>query len=184
MTLRIRQNSPMTRVIKQTMAIVLLAALTGCRKEEPLVESAEQNRIADSLQVMLRPNSRVILYSLDPIVYEDPAPSGIEMFQGYRVLGRAEISDAGERDGLLKALAESARKNRGVVALCFNPRHALHIEGGSAPIDLTICFECLQVHPSGLNGDKGFIISEAPEPAFDASLNKHGLPKSQNLTRR
>jgi hypothetical protein len=169
----------MRRVINQAMLMVLLAALIGCRKEESLVDSAEQNRIADSVQALLRPNSRVILYSLDPVVYEEPAPAGTEMFRGYRVLGRAEITEAGEREGLLKALSESARNNRGVVALCFNPRHGLHIEGGDAPVDLAICFECLQVYPSGFNGDKGFIISEAPEPLFDVSLKKHGLPKSK-----
>ncbi|HVF72936.1 MAG TPA: hypothetical protein VM940_15140 [Chthoniobacterales bacterium] len=168
----------MLRAIKQTVLIVILATLAACRKEEPLVDSAEQMRIAGSLQALVRPNARVVLYSLDPNVYEEP-PAGTEIFRGYRVLGRAEITDPAEREGLVKALSESARKNRGVVALCFNPRHGLHIEGGDAPVDLAICFECLQVYPAGFNADKPFIISEAPEPLFDASLKKHGLPKSE-----
>ncbi len=168
------------RVITKAMLVIVLAGCLGCRKTEPpLVDPAAQAQIADAMQALLAPNARMTLYSLHPYLRDDSASPDTDRLHGYRILGRAEITDRAEQRSLLNALADGVRKNRGVVAMCFNPRHALRIEGGFAPIDLVICFECLQIYPHGFNGDKGIVTSEAPEPVFDAALKNHGLPKDK-----
>ena len=127
-------------------------------------------RVARALEKMLASDQRMTLSSLDPD-HGDDSP---------QVLGEAEITGRPEQQALLNALADGVRNNDGSAMLCFNPRHALHIQKGGHIVKLLICFECRQVYPYGFNKDRGFIVSSAPEPVFDAALKRHGLPRSKH----
>src|ERR1700730_8321568 len=127
----------MKRTLTATL-VMLLTASAFARENKPLVDPVEQKRIADSLHSLLQPSSRVFLYSVNPPPYKDSAPSRTEMFHGYQVLGRAEITDTKEKQGLLDALCEGVRNNDGMVMFCFNPRHALRIQTAGSRVDLTI----------------------------------------------
>ena len=159
--------------------LVLIATSAFPQEHGSLVDPVAQKALADSLRSLLRPESRVFLYAMDPRLPRGRARKGTEMFHGYRVLGRAEIKDAGEKQVLLDALAEGITGSNGVIAYCFEPRHALRVETGDARVDFNICFECLQIFPHGFNGDKGIPVTRAPEAVFDAALKKHGLRKSK-----
>jgi hypothetical protein len=159
------------RALRTTSLIILLAGLSGCR---------EESLVANELDQLASSASRVVLYSLDPAQRHDNAPHTNTIFHGFGILGRAEITDQQERQALLRALAEGVRNNDGVVAACFRPRHALHIEHAGRRIDLTICFECFSVQTHGFNQGKGFMTSERPESTFDEALKRHRLPKSTN----
>jgi hypothetical protein len=144
-----------------------------------LANEAVEGTRHDSLRSLLRPESRVFLYAMHPELPRGPARKRAEIFHGYRVLGRAEIKDQSERQALLDALAEGVASSNGVIAYCFEPRHALRIETGDTRVDLNICFECLQVRPVGFHGDRGIPVTRVPEAIFDALLKKHGLRKSK-----
>lgn len=159
------------QTFRAVLVIFLAIVLTGCR---------EESRVADELDQLARSASRIVLYSLDPAQRHDNAPHTETIFHGFGILGRSEITDQQERHVLLRALAEGVRKNDGIVAACFRPRHALHIEQGDRRIDLTICFECFSVQARGFNQEKGFITSARPEAVFDQTLKRHHLPKSTN----
>lgn len=116
--------------------------------------------------------------SLDPTnalrVEGDPeAPPG-NNFHGYRELGRVAITDPAVRKRLNEALQEGARANTGMAALCFDPRHGIHLVHGGKETDLVICFHCLQVQVHGEG--EGFLSMGSPEPVFDDVLTKAGVP--------
>ena len=157
--------------------LVLVAASAFSQDQGSPVDPVAQKTLADSLRSLVRPDSRVFLYAMDPRLPRGRARKGTEMFHGYRVLGRAEIKDAAEKQALLDALGEGITSSNGIIAYCFEPRHALRVETGDARVDLNICFECLQIFPHGFNGDRGIPVTRGPETVFDAALKKHGLRK-------
>ena len=159
--------------------LVLTAATAFPQDQDSLVDPVAQKALADSFRSLLRPESRVFLYAMDPRLPRGRGRKRADLFHGYRVLGRAEIKDTDEKQALLDALAEGITSSDGVIAYCFEPRHALRIQTGAARVDLNICFECLQIFPHGLNGDRGIPVTRAPEAVFDAALKKHGLRKSK-----
>jgi hypothetical protein len=161
------------------LLLVLIATSASPQDPDSLVDPAAQKALADSLSSLLRPESRVFLYAMHPELPRGRARKRAEMFHGYRVLGRTEIKDQSERQALLDALAEGVASSNGVIAYCFEPRHALRIETGDTRVDLNICFECLQIHPVGFHGDRAIPVTRAPEGIFDASLKKYGLRKSK-----
>jgi uncharacterized protein (DUF488 family) len=162
-----------------TALLVLVAARAFPQDQNSLVDPVAQKALADSLRSVLRPDSRVFLYAMDSRLPRGRASKRTEMFQDYRVLGRAEIKDAAENQALLDALAEGITSSNGVIAYCFEPRHALRVETADARVDLNICFECLQIFPHGFNGNRSIPVTRGPEAVFDAALKKHGLQKSK-----
>jgi hypothetical protein len=122
--------------------------------------------------------STMALYSLDPgqLVHDETIRTQT-VFHGYDILGRADVTDASEQRALVRALASGARESDGrTVALCFNPRHGLHVEQAGQAMDFVICFECLQVHAHGFQLGDGFLITASPQATFDDSLRRHQIP--------
>ena len=158
--------------------LVLIAASAFPQDHDSGVDPVAQKALSDSVRSLLRPESRVFLYAMHPELPRGRARKRADLFHGYRVLGRAEIKGASEKQALLDALAEGITSSDGGIAYCFEPRHALRIQTGDARLDLNICFECLQIFPHGFNGDRGIPVTRSPEAVFDAALKKHGLRKS------
>ena len=149
--------------------LVLLLALCRRPKQPDVVAAIE--KLADA-------PSKMVLYSLNPSNVPGSKDTYNErMFDGFPILDRAEISDRNEQRALLRALARGASENDNQVGLCFNPRHALHVEQSGHAIDFTICFECFQVAKRGFSPG-AFLTSRSPEPIFDESLKAHDMPVS------
>ena len=67
-----------------------------------------------------------------------------------------------------------------MVAMCFNPRHGIHVVRGETVHDLVICFECLQVEVFE-NGQpaKGFLVSDSPQSVFEDALRAANVPLAE-----
>ena len=151
-----------------TIFVFLLAAtLSNC---------GEKARIGNAIEKLGNAPSKFVLYSLDPRKRHEESLHNQKVFHGFNILGRAQITDSSEQRALLRALAHGVRENDGPPAACFDPRHALHVDQGGRSIDLVICFECSQVHAYGFNQHDSFLTSASPQPIFDDSLRRHGLP--------
>lgn len=69
-----------------------------------------------------------------------------EDLHGYRILGRAQLASASDRNHLLALIEKGIEDSDGTVAACFNPRHGIRIVKGGVVTELVICFECLSLH--------------------------------------
>jgi hypothetical protein len=150
--------------------VLLTLLLVGCghRKKQPTVVAA--------LEKIASAPSRMVLYSLEPYDQHDGEYTDTR-FNGYDILGKAEITETSEQQVLLRALAQAASQYDDGPALCFNPRHALHIEQNGRSLDFTICFECFRVDTRGFEpGD--FLTDRTPTATFDRSLKTHNLPRA------
>ncbi len=96
------------------------------------------------------------------------------------MLGRTTVADQATRQTLNGALRAGARENRGAVALCFKPRHGVHVVHEGKAYDLVICFEWMQTQVfDGERRVEGFLASEAPQPVFDEVLRAAGVPLAE-----
>jgi hypothetical protein len=129
----------------------------------------------------LETGTSIEILALHPFPHEaDGKPTSPEEgFHGYRILGRAPITDPGERRRLIEALYDGLARPAPFAA-CFNPRHGIRAVAGADTIDLVVCFECdtVQIHsPARAERPGSLPTSRAPEPAFDVILAAHGLEK-------
>lgn len=156
------------RAFLALLALSLVACTKHTKSPPPAV--AALDKLAES-------PSKMVLYSLNPVNNHDRHLTTDTIFDGFDILGKAEIADRNEQQSLLRALAHGASENHGEINLCFRPRHALHIEQDGKAIDFTICFECLQVETRGF--DPGaFLTTASTQSAFDQSLQAHHLPSA------
>lgn len=176
----------MTRARSSTLraassAVLLLCALAACGASvrspaRTLAEVDFGGDVPAREAALLRDAAALELMALDP---SPPTPADLAdpaRFHGYRVLGRATVTDPATRLALLDLLARGARENDGTVAACFNPRHGVRAELGGRTAELVICFECLswQVFGDGArvaNGD----TAATHEPEVSALYRAAGL---------
>lgn len=98
------------------------------------------------------------LRALDPVPHALRAERGeaspdAELLRGYAVLGTAEVTDGALKARLADHLTRAVEASDGMVAACFDPRHALSCQGPEGSYDVLICFECLQIYVYG-DGDE------------------------------
>lgn len=149
----------------------LVAALTlGSRRAPPPRAELDPLRAAVSVEVL----------RLDPRAKAEKE-AGPGDFHQYPILGRAMVAAAADRAGLIAALERGMHENDGTVAGCFNPRHGLRATAPDGTItDYVICFECFSA--SVYQGDRrtgGFLTTRSPQGAFDAVLERLGVPPAQ-----
>jgi hypothetical protein len=133
----------------------------------------EKNKIPDHLRTVLEKAEKFELLSLSPErLKEKPA----DAFHGWKVLGKTTVEGA-DREKLVTAFKKGVEANEGVAAACFNPRHGIRVTHDGKTADFVICFECLQVSAYlGDKDEKGFLITQSPQPAFDAVLKAAKVP--------
>ncbi len=105
----------------------------------------------------------VTLVSIDPVDYRDR-----------RRLGAVALTGA-EKTNVVQALKKSVlEKPNSLEAGCFEPRHALEVEGGCT---VTICFACAQLYADfpGQKTEK-LLLTGSASKALDASLKRHHVP--------
>lgn len=145
------------------LTLALIGAIGCCTKMNPVAN--------------LEQATSITLYSIDGNHYPQDEiarrPANAEIFHGYPVLGKIELTDAADRKTLLSELRRGIEANEGTVAGCFIPRHALRATEASGTVDYVICFQCMQinVYENGKSGTN-MLTTAAPQPAFDAILKK------------
>jgi hypothetical protein len=175
-----RSAKPMIRF----SALLLLTALLlkGAHGADDTFRS-DQNHIAATIQKFQASKIKLFLYSLDPNdlrIYTGKFPENSDkVFHRFPILGRTEITSAGEKTDLLKSFAKGILESDGSVASCFNPRHGIRIITGTTTNDFVICFECLGVHAYNFNSDKGFLTSSSPNKVFNKLLDEYHIKKAE-----
>jgi hypothetical protein len=149
----------MNRRIPSLAPFVL--ALVGCTSSAP----------PDPLLDGLAGAQRLELLALHPYPHERTEPlTPAADFHGYEILGRADATDAAERDALLALVRRGIAASDGSVAACFNPRHGLSFTKDGHVTDLVICFECLSltIYVDGARAD-----SRLTAATFAADVTAH-----------
>lgn len=93
---------------------------------------------------VLATSERFTLYSLKPISVMS-RKHGAGAFHGYPILGQMEIRDVSKLQELVAALYGGIAENTGFEAACHNPRHAIRAVKGRRIVEMTICFECMNI---------------------------------------
>jgi hypothetical protein len=146
------------------------AGLAGC-------DGDKKNKMPDDLRAVLESADQFELLSLSPDRLEEKPKDG---FHGWKVLGKTTVQDAETRKKLVAALQKGVEENTGIAAGCFNPRHGIRVTRDGQATDFVICFECLQVEVySGETARRGFLVTNSPQPAFDAVLKEAKLPLAE-----
>ncbi len=164
--------------MKILILIALSLPLVACKKSERELFKEDQTRVATEVEKLLTPHSRVTLYSLDPVTRVETTKTDDQIFHGYDILGKTELSDPKEKSLLLKSFAQGVRESNGMVAACFDPRHGIRIVSDSSTSDFVICFSCGSVRPRGFHSDEGFLTSNSAKDLFNAFLDEYHLPKA------
>ena len=158
--------------------LVVLAIVAGCRSPEP------GHKIPARARAALEQGSGFELLSLDPaeVMLDDERVWLGPTFRGFRLLGRAPITDPAARDRLTRTLERAADRAGDNIDLCFDPRHAIRVSVDAKPVDFVICFECGAVETffgddDRPDDDQSFRILGDPD-VFNAAAAVAGLPLS------
>ena len=171
-----------------TVFFLVLIVCGGCqtRPVAPTVASnwrekfkIDQARIATEIETRPLSKTQLFLYSLDPSGGIGDDVNTEQVFHGFTILGKAEITIEGDKAALLRAFAQGIRESDGLVAACFNPRHGLRLVTGSSTNDFTICFECRSVSVYGFNHGRGFLITASPSGTFNELVDKYHLERAK-----
>lgn len=134
------------------------------------------DELAQEYRDILFGASSLELIALDPDWPTKESVLDPTTLHGYGVRGRATISDRALRLDLLTALGDGARENNGMVAACFNPRHAIVAELEGQTCELIICFECLTFQVwDGTERVETVDLSETPAKRFNEIYTAEGL---------
>lgn len=127
--------NPMTpaRIIPLLLLTALVIASPAAGGENELPAAAEQ---------ALRAPGKVVLYSLEP--WEEPAAKG-EVLQGFTVLGRTEL-DRQQSAKAVTAFQSAISGWDGLMAMCFDPRHAIRVTTAAHTYDFLLCYACHQLY--------------------------------------
>lgn len=169
--------------MRRTLLLVplLLAACTSNGESTDPVAAIELadvgDKLTDDAKAVLEAPDTVELVALHPYPWDEGEPaSEEEAFHGYKVLGRADATDAVDARQAVALVYEAVAEHPDMYAACFNPRHGLRATKGDDVLDLVICFECLQMHvfvPSGERRSAG--VADGPEARMTALYERYGL---------
>ena len=167
--------------VRVTRVCALLAAwavlCAGC------VQSPAPTGMPGTAASALQGGTSMVLYALDPgqggqaggVPDSDGEADAAERLRGWRVVGSAQVDDPAVRGTLIDALTEGAAHHDGMVAACFDPRHAISVMHGGAQYDFVICFECFFVHWYMDDVQQtGFAVARSPETTFNRALDDAG----------
>ena len=133
--------------------------------------ASSKNKIPATAAAILEQPDYFELLSLNPEYQHTTSRSN---FHGYRVLGRAAITDSEDRKKLVSAFERGVAENQGMIAACFNPRHGISVTRNGKRADFVICFECDQVESHRVV-EAHFLISSSPKELFDSMLVHYGI---------
>lgn len=118
--------------------LLLIASLATTSPAEPVKE----NKLPPEAEQALRAPDKVTLYSLEP--WDEPTP-GDKTLRKVKVLGQTDLD--GERGAMAVAEFKAAVSGwDGMIAMCFDPRHALRVTAKAHTYDFLLCYECHQLY--------------------------------------
>ena len=103
---------------------------------------ARNNALPPELAQVLHNAQHAMLYSLEP--WADPE-GDVPRLQRYQILGRTEL-DATQTSVAAKEFEGSVGQWNGMVAMCFDPRHALRIVAEGHTYDFLLCYRCQELY--------------------------------------
>jgi hypothetical protein len=128
-------------------------------------------------------SEQLILYSIDGGDYEPgQAPKTDEIFHGYPVLGKVDITDTAKRKEVVAALRKGLANSDGKTSRCFSPRHAIRaVAKGGRTIDYVVCFQCDKVE--AYDGDSKTVlpVTREPQRVFNKHLSEAGVPLAPGM---
>ena len=135
-------------------SVFMLAATAGL-----LAATPAPNVIPDeALKVLRSPNSATF-YSLEP--WERPKPED-KTLHGYKILGKTTL-DPKKEEVVAGAFQKAVGDWDGLIANCFDPRHALTITSGGQTYDFLLCYNCHQLYiykdDKGKRGQASFCLN-------------------------
>ena len=100
------------------------------------------NAIPDEALKVLRSHNSATFYSLEP--WERPKPED-KTLHGYKILGKTTLDPKNEQ--VVEGAFEKAVSNwDGMIANCFDPRHALSLSSSGHIYDFLLCYNCHQLY--------------------------------------
>jgi hypothetical protein len=167
--------------MKRIHLILLLGAiLTLGDTPPPSSKTLKEFMEAEAAKITALPiaKAQFFLYSLNPgeSRRRDDSNAG-EAFHHHIVLGKAQITNAEDKNALMSALAKGIRESDPERMMCFNPRHGIRLIIDSSTNDFLICFECQLIKTFGFNDDKSFSTTPSPAPLFNEILDKYKLKR-------
>lgn len=105
-------------------------------------EARSRNRLPPSASQALSAPNTVILYSLEP---EEEADASDPRLQYVKILGQTEL-DRKRTATAINAFKTAISDWDGIIASCFNPRHAIRVAARGHTYDFLLCYECHQLY--------------------------------------
>lgn len=161
------------------MGLGLGLVLTACSVSDPgqgPIQADFGDELSQEFRDILFHAESLEIVALDPDWPTEESLADPSTLHGYNVRGRAVVTSRPLRVELLTSLGDAARENDGMVAACFNPRHALIAEHEGKTCEVIICFECLTFQVwDGKEPVETVDLSETPRPLYDRIFTDAGL---------
>ncbi|HEV8577488.1 MAG TPA: hypothetical protein VGX68_00280 [Thermoanaerobaculia bacterium] len=129
---------PFPRFLLINVLILLAGLLLPMKPSDARIVNALPAAAAQALHGA----GQIVLYSLEPW---EQAGANEEVLYRFKVLGRKEL----DREQSAKAVAELEAAIAGwdgMVAMCFDPRHALRVKTAVHTYDYLLCYACHQLY--------------------------------------
>ena len=128
--------------------------------------------------------NKTVLYSLEP---EDRTSTKDKTLHNYKILGQTEIN-LSQTTQVAGIFQKSAEDWNGMMAMCFNPRHALRITSKGHVYDFLICFECQglefykddkSIGETGVTGSPDILNGLLTAAQIPLAKNDEGSPEEE-----
>jgi hypothetical protein len=131
------------RIIGFSAALLFSAASMGIYAQESSKPAPKlKNELPEEVISALRSAGKATLYSLEPW---EKAAAHDRTLHRYKILGQAEL-DQGRMRSVIAEFEAVVSGWDGLIAMCFDPRHAIRVTSGGATYDLLLCYECHQLY--------------------------------------
>ena len=161
-----------TRVIGFVFLFVLQIA-PGLAAEVPAARELYSAIIgADSVElVRLNPSQRNIFG-------QKRSNDASGTIDGRKIVSARVAKDRADILRLAASLQKSVEKaDPELIAMCFNPRHALRLRSGSTESVIVVCFECLGGYSRGISGASSFHLEGTAESEWEDVFAKNGISR-------
>jgi hypothetical protein len=165
------------RTLYGTGLLLLLLAVSACGPDAEPVGDLTDLAIPPERRNTLRIPESVTLYTIASKNELEESSLWTEKIGGYVILDEVELDPATDGRLLIDSFLEAVQHGIEDGTACFNPHHALRIDGPGGEIRTIICFEChnYRVEPAG--GDNNVVMSTETgmEDTWRSVVRKHKL---------
>jgi len=124
---------------------------SGCANS---CEKDEAKKVSQGFQVALPADARALFENAEVLEIFATAPDSLgllpdaaapesEVFHGYKIVGRATVTDPGDRKAIVDALLGGIARHKSAMVACNEPRHGFRATRGAEHADIHMSFGCL-----------------------------------------